>query len=1048
MKRAAFVTVAVLVASMFSAGTPAASQEGDGQDVPDAQEGPLEVGELPELDMYTATVSSEEAAEVAAEGIDIADSRHVGDEVELDVVLSEDELNRVAERIGVSFEPILTADGLTAAEHATRQAEDGFDVWRSWDEPGGIADEIDEIAADNPDLVKRVVLGETHEGREIVALKVTTNARRVRDGARPAVAHVSVQHAREWISIEVNRRLLHWMLDEYRAGNPEVGRLLATTETWFVLAANPDGYQFTFDEERLWRKNLRDNDGDGALTIEDGVDLNRNLDSRWNYDEEGSSSVFSSQTYRGPAPASEPETVALQKLIDDVEPAFLSNWHSVGEWILYPGGWQVGTLDADNPIYVALAGTDENPAIPGFDPGPSADELYVTNGETIDYAVERGTIAFTPELSPGEPGAGFVFPDDEELIQQEFENSLEFALGLSRSARRPRAPVSPVDIETEPFYLSQADVDPENGPLAMFDFRFDVSYGDPQEVRVLARRNLRNVWVKYQVNDGRVNRVRASEWEGGDRYGPGGANHYRVMQGEVTGTEVGDEVKVWFQSGRHRSESFTYTVEADSGNDVLVMASEDYTGSAPVHDDQSGPNYLDFYTEALDGIDVGHDVYDFDANDRRAPSALGVLSHYDAVVWYTGDNIVTREPGWAAGNASSEASKELLALRDFLNEGGRVLYSGKYAGQQYTTGLGSQLYDPFENEECRSDPEIQARCRALHGSGNNMNDVLEYWFGAGMVVTGGGTDPDTGAPFDVLGVDVPHEGQAWDFNGPDSAENQDHSGSTIATSGFLPPEDYPQFESWVSAEYDREGGPFEPRSGDYYVHSDIGDVSYKRLTNTVSVPDDGATVSFWSSRDTELDWDFFFVEARTAGGDDWTTLEDLNGNTSQATGDSCPAGWRSLHPHLDHYQTVADGGTCDPAGTTGDWHASSGSSGGWEEWTVDLSAYAGEDVELSLAYVSDWASQGLGVFIDDIEVSTGEDSTDFEADLGGWEVTGSPSGSASNPNDFERITAGDFPEGAVVATADTLYMGFGIEGISDAATREEVMDAAVGYLLR
>ena len=46
-------------------------------------------------------------------------------------------------------------------------------------------------------------------------------------------------------------------------------------------------------------------------------------------------------------------------------------------------------------------------------------------------------------------------------------------------------------------------------------------------------------------------------------------------------------------------------------------------------------------------------------------------------------------------------------------------------------------------------------------------------------------------------------------------------------------------------------------------------------------------MSFQVNRDTEHDWDFLFVEARTAGGDDWTTLPDLNGHTSQDTGE-CP----------------------------------------------------------------------------------------------------------------------------------------------------------------
>ena len=75
--------------------------------------------------------------------------------------------------------------------------------------------------------------------------------------------------------------------------------LVNTRELWFMPVANPDGYQYTFDTERLWRKNLHDNDGDGAITNADGVDLNRNYDINWGHDDEGSSSQVSSETYRG-----------------------------------------------------------------------------------------------------------------------------------------------------------------------------------------------------------------------------------------------------------------------------------------------------------------------------------------------------------------------------------------------------------------------------------------------------------------------------------------------------------------------------------------------------------------------------------------------------------------------------------------------------------------------------------------------------------------------------------------------------------------------------
>jgi hypothetical protein len=103
----------------------------------------------------------------------------------------------------------------------------------------------------------------------------------------------------------------------------------------------------------------------------------------------------------------------------------------------------------------------------------------------------------------------------------------------------------------------------------------------------------------------------------------------------------------------------------------------------------------------------------------------------------------------------------------------------------------------------------------------------------------------------------------------------------------------------VADRYDRPAGPFEPHSGECYVYSQIGGISYKRLTRTINVPAGGANLSFWVSHDTEAEWDHFFVEARTPGQVDWTTLPDVN---LQPARRQARAVWRAggkLHPHLD-----------------------------------------------------------------------------------------------------------------------------------------------------
>jgi Zinc carboxypeptidase/Immune inhibitor A-like, MAM domain len=992
--------------------------------------------ESKKLDMYTATVDQATVGKLARQGVDIAATKQVAGGVRLDLVLSPRERDRLAAQ-GIGLDLKRNKDGLTVQEQAAAQAAGGFEVWRSFDEPGGIRDELYEIAKKNPSFVKLEVIGRSLQGREIIALKLTKNANQLADGARPDVFYMATIHAREWIAAEVGRRLLRYFVDNY-AKNDEVTNLVNTRELWFVPVANPDGYQYTFDVERLWRKNLRDNNGDGRIEIGDGVDNNRNYDEKWNYDNEGSSSVVSADDYRGTAAASEPETVAIQELLKRLKFRFMVTYHSYGELLLYMWGFQVQTPTADDPIYVAMSGTDAKPAIPGFDPGVGAD-LYITNGTTDDYAhAVTDALGWTPELSEGCDGCGFVFPDDEALIEAEFQKNLPFALDVARSAPNPAQPVSHLGNTTKPFYLDVSALDPEKTHNPMSDFRFSVSHGDPQPVQVLARRSLGAVTLKYRINNGAIQDGPTSEWNGGERFGDTGDVHYRIMRGRVTGTNPGDVVTVWFEAsgGAVKSDSFEYTAKVESSNRVLVLAAEDYTGISPVYKKTDGPTYLSYYLDALTANGIGADVYDVDANGRTAPSPLGVLGHYDAVIWYTGDDILTRDRGMVAGTASRLANDEILAIRAYLNEGGRLLRTGKNAGLGEAFGYEFNLET---NAPCNPDSGADG-CEPL------QNDFLQYYLGAYLYNDDAGTTAN-GKLYDVFGVDTPFDSLSWAFGGP-SANNQDHSASFIPTSAILPVSTYPLFKSWPSAKYDRKGGPFDPHTGSFYAYSNIADISYKRLTRTISVPAGGANLSFWVSHDTEQDWDFVFVEAHTVGQADWTTLPDLNGHTGTSTGESCPEGWRELHPFLDHYQTLNTDDTCSPTGTTGAWNADSGNSGGWVQWSVDLSAYAGKQVEVSIAYVSDWSVQGLGTFVDDIVVSTGEGSTSFETGMDGWTATGAPPGSARNANDFVRTTAEGFPEGAAVTTEDTIYFGFGFEGIATPAARNAVMGRAMDYLLR
>ncbi|MFZ0139438.1 MAG: M14 family metallopeptidase, partial [Aeromicrobium sp.] len=311
------------------------------------------------LDVYVGEVAAGQVSEIVDLGVDRHDlqlSKIKGEKgkkakVRVEAIISAAQAKQLAKQ-GVEMQT-KKVDGETASERSNRLAAEGYEVFKKYAGENGLRAEYEQAAADNPSIAKIVTVGKTVNGQDIIAMKLSKNARKDKDGKKPSVLYASAQHAREWITPEMNRRLMHHIIDNY-ASDPKIKSLVDKNELWFVPVANPDGYDFTFEpDQRLWRKNLRDNNNDGEIAPGDGVDLNRNYQTKWGYDNEGSSPNTGSETYRGPSAASEPETKALNSFADRVGFEFLVNYHSAAQLLLYGTGWQVSTPTPDDVIYEA-----------------------------------------------------------------------------------------------------------------------------------------------------------------------------------------------------------------------------------------------------------------------------------------------------------------------------------------------------------------------------------------------------------------------------------------------------------------------------------------------------------------------------------------------------------------------------------------------------------------------------------------------------------------------------------------------------------------------
>ncbi|WP_317442708.1 M14 family metallopeptidase [Streptomyces collinus] len=866
-------------------------------------------------------------------------------------------------------------------------------VFRPYGGSGGLKEEILRTARAHPGLTKVESIGRTVGGQDILALRLTRDARKSKDGSKPAVLYMSNQHAREWITPEMTRRLMHYYLDGYKS-DKRVRRIVDSTELWFVLSANPDGYDYTFRDPstRLWRKNLRDNNGDGAISTGDGVDLNRNFPYKWGYDDEGSSPNPTSETYRGATPESEPETKALDGFEKRVHFTYGINYHSAAELLLYGVGWQVATPTPDDVLYKALAGTPDDPAIPGYRSQVSS-ELYTTNGEADGHASNvNGMGMFTPEMSTCETASNvdpndawnpddcqsvFNFPDDEKLIQREFEKNVPFALSVAETAVHPDRPVSPVGLKAADFT-----------PAA---FATSYARGGDQQVSVVVRKAVRHRELKYRVNGGRTHDRALRRWKGGETYGGEDDLYFDEYRAKVPGGRPGDKVEVWFtgETGRGghgrkaASSRFTYTVADRPAADTLVVA-EEGTAAAQART----------YVDALRA--AGHRAVVWDVATQGAPDALGVLGHFRTVVHYSGTS--------GPGNATQ------LQLRAYLNEGGRLIEAGELAGGSVDLG-----------------------------DGTPSDDFSQYYLGAYSRTSTKGATGFTGS-----GGLAGYTGALGDAPG----NPLDRAGTYGVTSDELPAAKYPQFTSAGAGQFAGTVNPYGPYSGSYMAAAVHTDDAYKRLTRTLDLTAvsaaDRPTLSTRLLWDTERGYDHAVLEAHTVGGDDWTTLPEASGATTSAVPAECGAGFLIReHPWLRHYLTLADN-SCTASGTSGAWHSLTGSSSGWQRAVFDLSAYAGKSVEISLAYVTDPGSGGHGVLADDASLvvgGTAKETEGFETSLGAWRVAGPPAGSPPVLKDWTR-TGTLFRTYGAVTTKDTVLLGFGLEQVPSAADRAALMRKA------
>ena len=178
---------------------------------------------------------------------------------------------------------------------------------------------------------------------------------------------------------------------------------------------------------------------------------------------------------------------------------------------------------------------------------------------------------------------------------------------------------------------------------------------------------------------------------------------------------------------------------------MLVVAAEDYTGKSPnvTAGYDTAPRYLAQHVAALEAAGYEVETFNVDAPPANGgspngvvrpqikyPTYLGVLSHFDAVNYYSGDDFAPQDadqhqPAPPAPRRRRRPARRrwrrgrttlMLELRDYANEGGKLVVDGRNIHQAVHRPRARSLSRPART------PGRPTSCSASTTRTNNAGD--------------------------------------------------------------------------------------------------------------------------------------------------------------------------------------------------------------------------------------------------------------------------------------------------------------------------------------
>jgi carboxypeptidase A2 len=279
-------------------------------------------------------------------------------------------------------------------QRASSKAYDLYN-WNTYDQ---IVEAIDDWVANCPSgfTCTKESMGNSHLGDDVPALSISS-------GNKKVVYLDSLIHCREWLAGATTLLIADRLIN----GNDAEAQRMRGSYNWFIAPViNPDGYKYTWSNDRFWRKNREPNQGSSCI----GTDLNRNFDASWGFS--GTSTLPCSDTYGGPSAGSAIETQNVQNKLQELGSnvhgaisyhAYANMWLHAYGYTTVSGGTTCATpaqFQTINRVALAARNAVQSTGGQSWQYGPVCTVIYPASGSTVDYAYDKAGIiyAYTPEV--------------------------------------------------------------------------------------------------------------------------------------------------------------------------------------------------------------------------------------------------------------------------------------------------------------------------------------------------------------------------------------------------------------------------------------------------------------------------------------------------------------------------------------------------------------------------------------------------------------------------------------------------------------------------